>query len=117
MISDEKPDILVIGFQELVDLEDKKLVAKNILLHGSRHNKQDVGEKVSRQANAWAQHIAVDLARLTNESGTAPFRLVLQDSLIGLYTAIFVRENELVNVREAAIASVKTGLGGRLGNK
>ena len=43
--------------------------------------------------------------------------MVKSESLVGLFTCVFVRQSEFRNVRETAISTVKTGMGGRYGNK
>lgn len=113
----ETPDLIIVGFQELVNLQDTRVVAKSLILGGGRRNKSDVGERLSHQARAWTQRIKSEIRQRAAAAGSAQYELVLQDSLVGLYTAIFVRQPELTNVRDAAIASIKTGLGGRMGNK
>jgi hypothetical protein len=127
------PDIIVIGFQELVDLQDTRIMAKSFLLGGARKSKgHDVGERLSHQARAWTQKISKDIRKKVMQWHAATdgqkksgdvvgdermYELVLQDSLVGLFTAVFVKEKESINVREAAVASIKTGFGGRMGNK
>lgn len=117
---DSTPDIIIIGFQEMVDLQDTRVMAKSLLMGGGRRNKggADVGERLSHQARAWTQKIKTEVQRkMAQVDGKTGYRLVLQDSLVGLYSAIFVRESEMINVRDPAIASIKTGFGGRMGNK
>lgn len=116
-VATSKPEIIVVSLQELVDLQDKRVMAKSLLLGGGRRNKQDVGERVSHHARAWTERISNGLAQVVAATGAEPYRLILQDSLVGLYTAIFVQSCETQNVRDASIASVKTGFGGRMGNK
>ncbi|PWN34225.1 DNase I-like protein, partial [Meira miltonrushii] len=109
----DMPDVIVIGFQELVDLGDTRIMAKNLILGGGRKSKQaDAGERLSHQARAWTQRLSVEVQRRFPD-----FKLLLQDSLVGLYTAIFVRESELSAIRDPGIATIKTGFGGRMGNK
>ncbi|MCO5565706.1 hypothetical protein L7F22_019380 [Adiantum nelumboides] len=109
----EMPDVIIIGFQELVDLGDTRIMAKSLILGGGRRSKQaDAGERLSHQARAWTQRLSVEVQRRF-----PGFKLLLQDSLVGLYTAIFVKESELPAIRDPGIATIKTGFGGRMGNK
>ncbi|KAL8651857.1 MAG: hypothetical protein Q9226_004516 [Calogaya cf. arnoldii] len=58
------PDLLVFGFQELVDLEDKKLTAKT-LFKGSRRKDGSDQEHMSRQYRDWRDHLCriIDLSQ------------------------------------------------------
>ena len=51
---DSPPDIIVFGFQEVIDLESRKTVAKNVLL-GDKKKKTDDGlsEKVMGAYKRW----------------------------------------------------------------
>lgn len=109
----ETPDVIVVGFQELVDLGDTRIMAKSLILGGGRRSKQaDAGERLSHQARAWTQRLSIEVQK------KFPYhKLILQDSLVGLYTAIFVKQSELQSIRDPGIATIKTGFGGRMGNK
>ena len=47
--ADRPPDVIVFGFQELIDLESKKLTAKSLLLGGGKRKANDLGDRVSHQ--------------------------------------------------------------------
>ncbi|PWN50981.1 DNase I-like protein [Violaceomyces palustris] len=112
--SGETPDVIFFGFQELIDLESKKLTAKSLLL-GKKKAANDMGDRVSHQYRAWHDKL-VSAVRLAMPP-TCGYTVVLSESLVGLFTCIFVKQSEYRNVREAAISTVKTGMGGRYGNK
>ncbi|EDP51065.1 hypothetical protein KXX16_004951 [Aspergillus fumigatus] len=108
------PEILVFGFQELVDLENKKITAKSLLL-GSK--KKDGGEKehMSRQYRVWMEH----LTRCINDCMPLEESYVLLHSanLIGLFTCVFVKHKERQRIKNIGAAEVKRGMGGLHGNK
>ncbi|KAF7301001.1 IPPc domain-containing protein [Mycena indigotica] len=118
------PDIITFGFQELVDLESRKLVAKNVLL--GRKDKQDasiaqitglsgLSEKVTTAYRKWYEHLimAVRLAMPTN----VPYTVIHTESLVGLFTCVFVKHSERMSIKDNVITSMKRGMGGRYGNK
>ncbi|KAF7331468.1 IPPc domain-containing protein [Mycena kentingensis (nom. inval.)] len=118
------PDIITFGFQELVDLESRKLVAKNVLL--GRKDKQDasiaaitglsgLSEKVTTAYRKWYEHLvmAVRLAM----PAQVPYSVIHTESLVGLFTCVFVKNSERMSVKDNVITSMKRGMGGRYGNK
>ncbi|KAJ9474188.1 Endonuclease/exonuclease/phosphatase [Pseudozyma hubeiensis] len=113
--ADRPPDIIVFGFQELIDLESKKLTAKSLLLGGGKRKANDLGDRVSRQYRAWYDKL-IQIVRYAMPA-TCGYLLVQSESLVGLFTCVFVKQTEFKHVRELAISTVKTGMGGRYGNK
>lgn len=115
LAADRPPDIIVFGFQELIDLESKKLTAKSLLLGGGKKKANDLGDRVSRQYRAWYDKL-IQIVRYAMPP-TCGYLLVQSESLVGLFTCVFVKQTEFKHVRELAISTVKTGMGGRYGNK
>ena len=113
--AERPPDIIVFGFQELIDLESKKLTAKSLLLGGGKKKANDLGDRVSHQYRAWYDKL-IQIVRYAMPP-TCGYLLVQSESLVGLFTCVFVKQTEFKNVRELAISRVKTGMGGRYGNK
>ncbi len=113
--ADRPPDIIVFGFQELIDLESKKLTAKSLLLGGGKKKANDLGDRVSRQYRSWYDKL-IQIVRYAMPP-TCGYLLVQSESLVGLFTCVFVKQTEFKNVREFAVSTVKTGMGGRYGNK
>ncbi|KAJ6473178.1 hypothetical protein C8R45DRAFT_1012527 [Mycena sanguinolenta] len=118
------PDIITFGFQEVVDLESRKMVAKNVLL--GRKDKQDasiaqitglsgLSEKVTSAYRKWYEYLllAVRLAMPTQ----VPYSVIHTESLVGLFTCVFVKNTERMSVKDNVITSMKRGMGGRYGNK
>ncbi|KAL8827546.1 MAG: hypothetical protein Q9191_003124 [Dirinaria sp. TL-2023a] len=112
--ADEPPDILVFGFQELVDLEDKKLTAKS-LFKGNKKKDPSEQEHMSRQYRAWRDH----LVRTLEDSmpSSEPFHLLHTASMVGLFSCVFVRASLRNRITSQSAAEIKRGMGGLHGNK
>lgn len=109
------PDVVVIGLQELIDLDDKRLTAKHLLLGKKRKPGGEFDDRVSRQYRAWHDKL-VSLVRVVMPPET-PFSVLLSKSMVGLFTCVFVKTSLLPRIRDEAIYTVKRGLGGHYGNK
>lgn len=111
------PDVVTFGFQEVVDLEDKGLTAKSMLLNAANRGrgKVDMGEKVSQQYRQWTDRL-VQSVRLAMPPDT-PYKVIHSESMVGLLTCTLVKASEMPHVSDVAASTVKTGLGGRWGNK
>ncbi|KAF2177462.1 DNase I-like protein [Zopfia rhizophila CBS 207.26] len=109
----DSPDILVFGFQELVDLEDKKVTARSFFKKSKKKDATD-HEHMSHQYRAWRDHLtrAID-EHIPNENYT----LLHTANLVGLFTCIFVKASERMKIRDVCAAEVKLGMGGLHGNK
>ncbi|SCV69412.1 BQ2448_2432 [Microbotryum intermedium] len=110
----DAPDIISFGFQEMINLEDKKLTAKSMLL-GKKKGDQKFADSVSSSYRVWHDKLvhAVRLA-MPPES---PYTVVHVGDMIGLFSCIFVKCSEAMALRDIAQITVKTGMGGRYGNK
>ena len=108
-----QPDILVFGFQELVDLEDKKVTAKSFF----KSKKKDPGEPEHQghQYRAWRDHLTrcIDEFMPTNQ----PYTLLHTASMVGLFTCVFVKTAERSRIKHVHTAEIKRGMGGLHGNK
>ncbi|KAK3075761.1 hypothetical protein LTR53_000586, partial [Teratosphaeriaceae sp. CCFEE 6253] len=107
------PDILVFGFQELVDLEDKKVTAKSFF----KSKKKESGEQehMSHQYRAWRDHLTRCIEE--NMPTNQPYVLLHTASMVGLFTCIFVKASERGRIKHVHTAEVKRGMGGLHGNK
>jgi len=135
LTSVDSPDIIVFGFQELVDLENKKLTASKcyqevcdtiLLTHSDvesifkgkkseKRLKEGDQEHMSRQYRLWQEHLSISIDRYLPT--TDRYQLLHAANLVGLYTCIFIKSAERGKVRSINACSVKTGLGGLHGNK
>ncbi|KAJ7174548.1 Endonuclease/exonuclease/phosphatase [Mycena filopes] len=118
------PDIITFGFQEVVDLESRKMVAKNVLL--GRKDKQDasvalitglsgLSEKVTTAYRKWYEYLLLAI-RLAMPA-QVPYTALHTESLVGLFTCVFVKNSERMSIKDNVITSMKRGMGGRYGNK
>lgn len=108
---DGPADILVVGLQEVIDLQSKSSNAK-ILLNSGSGGKGAVQPDEARSL-VWIERLQGVLAR----SGLEGFSLLAKESMVGLMLAVFVRERIRDRVRYVHQAQVKTGLAGLHGNK
>ncbi|KAJ5134774.1 acylamino-acid-releasing enzyme [Penicillium atrosanguineum] len=108
------PDIVVFGFQELVDLENKKITAKS-LLKSSKKKENGEKEHMSRQYRVWADH----LTRTLHECMPLEESYVLLHTanMVGLFTCVFVKHTERHNIKSINASEIKRGMGGLHGNK
>jgi phosphatidylinositol-bisphosphatase len=88
----QKADVYSIGFEEIVDL-----TAQNMVATAQTHRQE------------WAD----ELSRVLGSE----FSLVTSVQLVGVCLFIFVRNDHLHGVKEVVTDQVKTGAGGRVGNK
>lgn len=114
----EPPDILVFGFQELIDLEKKSTTAKNIFRLGKKKDKEPAidgttQEHMSHQYRNWRDHLEREVASAIRE----PYVVLHTANLIGLFTCVFVKSSLRQQIREVHGAEVKVGMGGHYGNK
>ncbi|KAI9740496.1 MAG: hypothetical protein M1834_005076 [Cirrosporium novae-zelandiae] len=110
----EAPDILIFGFQELVDLEDKKMTAKSLFKNAK---KRDASEKehMSRQYRRWRDYLTRALENCMPSSES--YSILHTANLVGLFYCIFVKASERQNVHYINATEIKRGLGGMHGNK
>ncbi|XP_007896485.2 synaptojanin-2 isoform X1 [Callorhinchus milii] len=88
------PDIFAIGFQEMVELN-----AGNIV-NASTTNKKIWAEQLQKAISTRHKYI-----------------LLVSGQLVGLCLFVFVRLHHVPYIREVAMDTVKTGMGGKTGNK
>lgn len=111
--SSDSPDILIFGFQELVDLEDKTATAKRFF----KPKKKDASdqEKMSHQYRDWRDF----LVRCLDDYMPADhlYHLLQTATLVGLFTCIFVKSTLRDRIRNLSNTEIKRGMGGLHGNK
>jgi hypothetical protein len=71
---------------------------------------------MSHQYRVWQEKLVSSL-KIAASSHDEQYILMHSATLVGLFTCIFVRQREKVNVRNLCATEVKTGLGGLHGNK
>ncbi|TPX10925.1 uncharacterized protein E0L32_008131 [Thyridium curvatum] len=106
------PDILVFGFQELVDLEDKTATAKRFLKVKKKEGSDQ--ERMSHQYRDWRDFL---VRCLDDFMGGELYHLLQTAHMVGLFTCVFVKADIRDRVRSLSSAEVKRGMGGLHGNK
>ncbi|KAF9421811.1 hypothetical protein BGZ76_003929, partial [Entomortierella beljakovae] len=108
------PDIISVGFQEIVDLESKKMTAKSLL----KGSKRAETETISKQYKRWQIYLTDKIRELYGPMGIN-FKLLECSNLVGLFSCVFVRDKEMEHIRNqwTNVDMVKTGLKGYHGNK
>ncbi|WVQ81931.1 hypothetical protein IAT38_004058 [Cryptococcus sp. DSM 104549] len=111
----DSPDIIVFGFQEVIPLTNKKMTAKTILFGGKNKDGGSAGDKVSHAYRLWLEKLqqSVKIAMPADR----PYVKIHSESLVGLFTCIFVKASEKETLRDLNITTVKRGIGGIYGNK
>ncbi|KAK5116159.1 hypothetical protein LTR62_008485 [Meristemomyces frigidus] len=112
--SADSPDIFVFGFQELVDLEDKKTTAKSFFKSKKKDGSGEQ-EHMAHQYRAWRDHLTRCLEEHT--PATVGYTLLHTASMVGLFTCVFVKASIRSRIKHVHTAEIKRGMGGRYGNK
>ncbi|KAK5938159.1 hypothetical protein PMZ80_009748 [Knufia obscura] len=112
----EPPEILVFGFQEVVDLEDRTVTAKSIFGFGKKKESKaaDQQQHQSKVYREWRDYLARCIRKYIPHH---EYMELHTSSLIGLFSCIFVRKEERLNIIKDARQEVKCGMGGHYGNK
>ncbi len=108
------PDILVFGFQELVDLEDKKATAKSFFKSKKKEKDTDQ-ERMSHQYRDWRDYLIRSLDDFMPKDDL--YHLLQSSTLVGLFTCIFVKSHLRDRIKNLNATEVKRGMGGYHGNK
>lgn len=108
------PDIMVFGFQELVDLEDKKQSAK-AFFKSKKKNDQTNEERMSHQYRDWRDFLIRSLDDFMPKEDL--YHLLQSSTLVGLFTCIFVKSHLRDRIKNLSATEVKRGMGGYHGNK
>lgn len=111
--SSGSPEILVFGFQELVDLEDKKLTAKRFLKPKKKEGSDQ--ERMSHQYRDWRDFLLKTLDDYMPADNL--YHLLHTAPMVGLFTCVFVKASIRDRIRGLSGAEVKRGMGGLHGNK
>ena len=112
---DDPPELLVFGFQEVVDLEDRAVTAKSILGFGKKKDSSKTDQHVSRVYREWRDCLAKCINRYMGFNH--PYSELHTSSLIGLFQCVFIRQDVRDRVHGLSAADIKCGLKGRYGNK
>ncbi|KAG5724449.1 putative inositol polyphosphate 5-phosphatase C9G1.10c [Termitomyces sp. T112] len=111
----KSPDIISFGFQEVIDLESRKLAARNLLASSSR-NEDGLSDRVSSAYRRWNDHLIMALRQAIPD---VSYSVIHTHSLVGLFSCILIKDSEMERgtIKEPHITHIKRGMGGRYGNK
>ncbi|KUI71276.1 hypothetical protein VM1G_06934 [Cytospora mali] len=109
--SSDSPDILIFGFQELVDLEDKTATAKRFFKSKKKESDQ---ERMSHQYRDWRDFL---IRSLDDFMAGDLYHLLQTAHMVGLFTCVFVKSDVRDRISNLSTAEVKRGMGGLHGNK
>lgn len=114
---EKAPEIIVFGFQELVELDNKTVTAKTMFQSNKRKKEKEAkvvtSTHISGQYKAWQDRLGTEIAHSFGER----YNLVHSNNMVGLFTCVFVRAEGISAFRSVKSNSIKTGLGGLHGNK
>ncbi|KAF8128132.1 Endonuclease/exonuclease/phosphatase [Boletus edulis] len=102
--------------KEVIDLESRKMTTKTVLLGGKKKGDEGkLNERVTSSYKRWYDRTiqAVKLAMPLD----LPYTVIHTESLVGLLTCMFVKNTARPSLKDAAIATVKRGMGGHYGNE
>ncbi|CAN6607614.1 hypothetical protein TRVA0_003S03268 [Trichomonascus vanleenenianus] len=110
----EVPEVIVFGFQELVELDNTSVTAKSMFSKKKKKDKDiSISSNISHQYKAWQDRLFFAVNDAFNER----YKLVHSSNMVGLFTCVFLKESAVSHLRSIRSSSVKTGLGGLHGNK
>lgn len=94
------PDIIALGFQEIVDLNAVNVVVNSTLS--------------AQRSSAWEDAI---LSALNSQSPAHQYKVVLEKHLVGILLIVFVKTEHAEHVKEVHGATAGVGIMGMMGNK
>ncbi|DBA00263.1 TPA: hypothetical protein N0F65_007907 [Lagenidium giganteum] len=95
----QMPDIVALGFQEIVDLNAVNVVVNN---------------QSAQRSAAWEEAI---LAALNQHLSAQQYKVVLEKHLVGILLLVFVRMDHVNHVKDVSGATAGVGIMGMMGNK
>lgn len=99
-LEDTQPEIVVVGFQEIVDLSPQQIM-----------NSDPTRKKL------WEQSVRTTLNNRARQIGGEKYVLLRSGQLVGAALCIFVRQSVLSKIKNVEGSVKKTGLSGMAGNK
>ncbi|KAI9007470.1 Endonuclease/exonuclease/phosphatase [Phycomyces nitens] len=108
LTSQNKPDIIAIGMQEMVDLSSKTNTARKCILLNSykRDTLQDTNELFYRY-KLWYEYLSTVIEKIY---GVRSYSVIKTEHLVGLFSCIFIKSTEEDRVKQCEATVIKTGL-------
>jgi hypothetical protein len=112
---DSPPDIIVFGFQEVIHLKSRRMVAYNVLLGGKKKTDDGISENLVTGAyKRWHDRLVLAVREAMPKDA---YCVTHNESLIGLFSCIFVKKTESLRFDDVSVSTIKRGMGGWYGNK
>ncbi|KAK7741648.1 Inositol-1,4,5-trisphosphate 5-phosphatase 1 [Diaporthe eres] len=99
-IGDTQPEIVVVGFQEIVELSPQQIMNSD-----------------PTRKQLWEQAVRAALNTRAQEIGGEKYVVLRSGQLVGAALCIFVRQSVLANIKNVEGSVKKTGMSGMAGNK
>ena len=109
------PDIIAFGFQEVIDLESRRMAAKNVLLGGKKKPDDALSDKVTGAYKRWYDRLVIAVRSAMPRD--VEYSVTHTESLVGLFSCVFVKNTERSQFTDVTVTTIKRGMGGRYGNK
>ncbi len=106
----EDPDVIVFGFQELVDLESRRVAAMKLLGKDKKREQSSIDNDFRLWEDESKRVISQHLPG-------KHYKRIDCRQLVGIFLCVYVREYAGLTVSMAASSTAKTGLAGYHGNK
>ncbi|KAI9254592.1 Endonuclease/exonuclease/phosphatase [Phascolomyces articulosus] len=116
-------DIIVVGLQEIVDLESKRQTARSLFLPRKKQDKFDWSApaitSISNWSNMDAESIAAAAAipqysawrnHITSVLQERHYTLLKTEHLVGLFSLVFIKHDQQMRAKDCRSTVVKTGL-------
>ncbi|KAG0178978.1 hypothetical protein DFQ29_002743 [Apophysomyces sp. BC1021] len=104
----DEPDIIVVGIQEIVDLESKKQTARSLFASRKKTEAaQESDETLTHRYRLWHDHL---IRVIGDNYGQNVYTVIKTDQLVGLFSCIFVKTSERDRIFHCESTQVKTGL-------
>ncbi|EAU82410.2 type I inositol-1,4,5-trisphosphate 5-phosphatase 11 [Coprinopsis cinerea okayama7 len=114
---DQPPDILTFSFQEVVDLENRRILTKSVFLMTTGKKGDALSDRVTGNYKRWYDRLVLALKTQYGPMGLE-YDMVAVESLVGLFSCTFVKKSSPpLMLKDIAMTFVKTGFGGKYGNK
>ncbi|KAI9470767.1 MAG: Endonuclease/exonuclease/phosphatase [Benjaminiella poitrasii] len=102
----EDPDVIVVGIQEIVDLESKKQTARSLFFK-KKVDPNETEDVLTHRYKLWHDYL---VEVIKSNYGANSYTVIKTDQLVGLFSCVFVRTTDLDRVFNIDSTSVKTGL-------
>ncbi|KAF7721499.1 hypothetical protein EC973_004548 [Apophysomyces ossiformis] len=102
------PEIIAVGFQEIVDLSSKRQTARSLLAsHIKIETLEEADELLTHRYVLWCKYLEEVIG---NTYGAKTYTVLKTEQLVGLFSCVLVKSSELNRISRCESTTVKTGL-------